>query len=65
MKERVIGFIKTYCLLICIFVVQKPLFMMYYRSQYTDVSWMDWFNVVWHGLPLDLSLKQFWQALRL
>lgn len=63
MKERVIGFIKTYCLLICIFVVQKPLFMMYYRSQYTDVSWMDWFNVVWHGLPLDLSLAGYLTAI--
>lgn len=62
MKERVIGFVKTYCLLICIFIVQKPLFMLYYQSQYTDVSCVDWLNVIWHGLPLDLSLAGYLTA---
>lgn len=63
MKERVIGFVKTYCLLICIFIVQKPLFMLYYQSQYTDVSCVDWLNVIWHGLPLDLSLAGYLTAI--
>lgn len=63
MKERVIGFVKTYCLLICIFVVQKPLFMLYYQSQYTDVSCVDWLSVIWHGLPLDLSLAGYLTAI--
>lgn len=63
MKERVIGFVKTYCLLVCIFVVQKPLFMLYYQSQYTDVSCMDWLSVIWHGLPLDLSLAGYLTAI--
>ena len=63
MKERVIGFVKTYCLLVCIFIVQKPLFMLYYQSQYTDVSCVDWLNVIWHGLPLDLSLAGYLTAI--
>ena len=29
MKDRLIGFIKTYCLFVCIFVLQKPLFMLF------------------------------------
>lgn len=63
MKERLIGFIKTYCLLVCIFVLQKPLFMLYYQTQYADASWADWLNVVWHGLPLDLSLAGYFTAI--
>ncbi|WP_300704418.1 LTA synthase family protein [Bacteroides sp.] len=63
MKERVIGLVKTYCLLVCIFVIQKPLFMLYYQSQYTDVSCVDWLSVIWHGLPLDLSLAGYLTAI--
>ena len=56
MKDRLIGFIKTYCLFVCIFVLQKPLFMLFYKSLYPDASCADWFSVIWNGLPLDLSL---------
>ena len=38
MKDRLIGFIKTYCLFVCIFVLQKPLFMLFYKSLYPDAS---------------------------
>lgn len=63
MKERLIGFIKTYCLFICIFALQKPLFMLYYRSLYEDASCADWFSAIWHGLPLDLSLAGYLTAI--
>lgn len=63
MKERLIGFIKTYCLLLCIFVLQKPLFMFYYQSQYADLSCMDWLSALWYGLPLDLSLAGYLTAI--
>lgn len=63
MKERLIGFIKTYCLFICIFALQKPLFMLYYRSLYEDSSCADWFSTIWHGLPLDLSLAGYLTAI--
>ncbi|ADV44969.1 LTA synthase family protein [Bacteroides helcogenes] len=59
MRERLIGFIKTYCLFICIFILQKPLFMLYYYSFYGNCSYADWFSVIWHGLPLDLSLAGY------
>lgn len=62
MKERLIGFIKTYCLFVCIFALQKPLFMLFYKSLYPDASWADRFNVIWHGLPLDLSLAGYLTA---
>lgn len=63
MKERLIGFLKTYVLFICIFVLQKPFFILYYQSLYPDISWTDWFSVIWHGLPLDLSLAGYLTAI--
>ena len=57
MKDRLIGFIKTYCLFVCIFVLQKPLFMLFYKSLYPDASCADWFSVIWHGLPLSSTYK--------
>ena len=59
MKDRLIGFLKTYCLFICIFALQKPFFMLFYRSLYESVSWTEWLGVMWHGLPLDLSLAGY------
>lgn len=56
MKERLIGLIKTYILFVCIFILQKPLFILYYSSLYAGTSWTDPFKIIWNGLPLDLSL---------
>lgn len=63
MKDRLIGFIKTYCLFVCIFMLQKPLFMLFYRSLYAETSGSDWLSVIWHGLPLDLSLAGYLTAI--
>lgn len=59
MRERIIFFFKTYLLFVVIFIIQKPLFMAYYHAQYAEVSWTEWFKVVWHGMPLDLSLAGY------
>lgn len=59
MKERLIGFFKTYFLFVCVFMVQKLLFMLFYQPFYADASAADWFRVIWHGLPLDLSLAGY------
>ena len=63
MKERLIGFLKTYLLFVCIFALQKPFFMLFYRPLYEGVSWTEWFSVMWHGLPLDLSLAGYLTAI--
>lgn len=63
MKERLIGLIKTYILFVCIFILQKPLFILYYSSLYAGTSWTDPFKVVWNGLPLDLSLAGYLTAI--
>lgn len=59
MKRRLIQFVTTYFLFVFIFILQKPIFMTYYHTLYTQVSWVEWFNVIWHGLPLDLSLSGY------
>ena len=60
MKERLAGLLKTYVAFLCVFIVQKPLFMWYYSQQYyDDCTALDWLRVMWHGLPLDLSLAGY------
>lgn len=63
MKERLIGLIKTYILFVCIFILQKPLFIFYYNSLYENTSWADVFHIMWSGLPLDLSLAGYLTAI--
>lgn len=59
MKRRLRQFITTYILFVLLFVIQKPLFMAYYHKIYEDASWTDYLSVIWHGLPLDLSLAGY------
>ena len=63
MKKRIIQFLTTYFLFVLYFVLQKPIFMVYYHDLYTNVSLGDYFRVMWHGLPLDLSLAGYLTAI--
>ena len=63
MKERLIGFIKTYCLFVGIFALQKPLFMLLHFGLYKDCSPGEWLAAMWYGLPLDLSLAGYLTAI--
>ncbi|MDD3039841.1 LTA synthase family protein [Bacteroides sp.] len=59
MKKRILQFLTTYFLFVLLFVIQKPIFMGYYHEIYTDAFWSDYFSVMWHGLPLDLSVAGY------
>lgn len=59
MKKRIIQFLTTYFLFVLLFVLQKPIFMAYYHDLYSNVSFADYLKVMWHGLPLDLSLAGY------
>lgn len=63
MKERLIGWIKTYFLFVFIFILQKPLFLLYYSALYAETAWTDAFRVIWNGLPLDFSLAGYLTAI--
>lgn len=59
MKKRLWQFIITYFLFVLLFVLQKPFFMAYYHELYAGATLSDYLNVMWHGLPLDLSLAGY------
>lgn len=59
MKERLVYFLKYYLFWLCLFLVQKPLFMLSQWERLGDVRVVDWFFVPWHALPLDLSVASY------
>ena len=63
MKKRLMQFLATYFLIVLLFVLQKPMFMAYYHDIYADMSIGDYLLVMWHGLPLDLSLAGYLTAI--
>lgn len=62
MKRRVLQFLKTYFLFVLLFVIQKPIFMAYYHDLYTGATLGDYLSVMYHGLPLDLSVAGYLTA---
>lgn len=63
MKKRVIRFLLTYLLFVLLFAVQRPVFIAYYHNLYENIGIGDIFAVMWHGLPLDLSLAGYLTAI--
>lgn len=59
MKKRIQRFFATYFLFVLLFVLQKPIFMAYYHELYNNCSFGDFIEVMWRGLPLDLSLAGY------
>ena len=56
---RIEMLIRHYLSLVMIFVLQKPLFMLYAggRKQHSGIK--DWVLVMWHGIPIDLSVAGY------
>lgn len=63
MKARIFELVKTYLLFLCIFALQKPLFMLFYHTLYAGVSCADWGRAIWHGLVLDTSVAAYFTVL--
>ncbi len=63
MKRHLWLFAKTYLTFVLIFILQKPLFMIYYHNLFKDASLSDYLSVMYHGLPLDLSLAGYLTAI--
>lgn len=59
MKQRLLFLFKTYLWFVFMFVLQKPLFMLYHYSLFDNASFMDWLQVMYHGLPLDFSVASY------
>lgn len=63
MKQRVLFFLKYYLFWVLFFMLQKLVFMLWQYRLLGEVSWHDWFLVMWHGLPLDFSVAAYITAL--
>ncbi len=51
--------VVIYFWFVLVFVLQKPLFMFWQGDLYAGISFLDWLRVMWHGLPLDLSVSAY------
>ena len=57
--KQIIWFVKTYATFVVLFVLQKPLFLFLEKGSATqpvDNIFTELPAVIWHGLPLDLSM---------
>lgn len=61
MKKKILLLVFTFLLWTLIFVLQKPVFLMAYCREWG--VFQNLFPVVWHGLPLDLSMAGYLTAL--
>lgn len=60
--KQIIWFVKTYATFIVLFVLQKPLFLFLEKGSATqpvDNIFTELPAVIWHGLPLDLSMAGY------
>lgn len=65
MKRRLAIIVSTYLIFFLIFVLQKPMFMLATKcfwTIYDGIPFSEWLRVMWHGLPLDLSLAGYLTA---
>lgn len=60
--KQIIWFVKTYATFVVLFVLQKPLFLFLEKDSATqpvDNIFTELPAVIWHGLPLDLSMAGY------
>ena len=51
--------VAIYFAFVLLFMLQKPLFMLWQGDLYSDASVGEWFQVIAHGIPLDLSVAAY------
>lgn len=63
MKERVLRLIYVFLLFVLIFMLQRPVFILWNHSAYHECTLWDCLQSIWHGLPLDLSMAGYLTAI--
>ena len=64
--KQIAWFFKTYFTFVLLFIVQKPLFMLFTHSSATqpiDKPIASIFQIIWHGLSLDFSLAGYFTVI--
>ena len=60
MLRRILFCLKYYFFLLTFFVLQKPVFLLFHARNFApEISSKDFWQVVWHGLPLDFSMSAY------
>lgn len=55
--------IALYIVFVLLFIVQKPLFLLYHFDIYSAYSIGEWFKVMWYGIPHDLTCAGYVMAI--
>jgi phosphoglycerol transferase MdoB-like AlkP superfamily enzyme len=59
MKKRLLFIFAVFVAWLPFFAIQKPVFMLYHKALAGECTFMDWINVVLHGLTLDCTIAGY------
>lgn len=59
MKERLIFLIKVYILFIAFFILFKLIFMLKHLYIYSGTPFKEWFNIIYNGFSMDVSVASY------
>ncbi|MDR1201804.1 MAG: sulfatase-like hydrolase/transferase [Tannerellaceae bacterium] len=59
MKKRLFFILAVFVTWLPVFVIQKPVFMLYHKALAEGYTFMDWINVALHGLKLDCTIAGY------
>lgn len=65
MKRKLLLLVGLWLTTVLLMAIQKPVFLLYYAVEAAEVSVGEWFEVVWHGLKLDMTVAGYITALPL
>ena len=65
MKKRIVYIVSYFFTVLLMFVIQKPLFMLYNDAVGKEVNLTDFGQVMWHGISLDATTAGYFTALPL
>lgn len=59
MRQRLLRLFGVYFVTVIIFILQRPVFILWNHNLFSNTGLVDMFSVIWHGLPLDFSLAGY------
>ncbi|MEG0788956.1 MAG: LTA synthase family protein [Alistipes sp.] len=59
MRRRILFLFVTFFSTVLFLALQKPVFLAYYPVQACEATVAEWWQVVWHGLKLDLTVAGY------
>lgn len=58
-QSRILMLVRHYLTLVVLFILEKPLFMLYAGGIGRHLRLKQWLLVMWHGIPIDLSVAGY------